>query len=178
MPNPLDREAELLLLGAALYLAQKVEFALYGISSHLSHFPEAQADRRLKILTGEKFLRGNLKDMRITLGQLTDVFGKKLLLASSDLDKFVEDRNFIVHNYFRHFHTKFGDRNKMESAEVFLQSFLERATSLIAVLEGLIVIIRETAARKENRTNEITLSETDIKNKNAYLDYVEKNYNL
>ena len=91
---------ECALVGAAIIAAQRVEFLLYGVISHLAGLPEHQ-NSRFRTLDPEKFLRGDAKDLKATLGQLVEWFGDKLLLTTEDLDKFVKDRNLIAHNYFR-----------------------------------------------------------------------------
>jgi len=80
--NQIEESAAL--LGAAMLSAQKLEFALYGIVSYLSHTPEAQKEKRFRDLTPEKFLRGNVEDLKATLGQLETAFGEKLLISTDD----------------------------------------------------------------------------------------------
>lgn len=60
----MDLIDECALLGAAILSAQKLEFTLYGIVAHLSHLPEAQKEKRFRDLTPERFLRGNIEDLR------------------------------------------------------------------------------------------------------------------
>ena len=88
------------LLGGCLIGVQKVEFVLYGIVAHLSHFPEAK-EKRFRELTPELFLRENPKELKSTLGQIEKAFGKKLNISGDDLTKFIDSRNLIAHNYYR-----------------------------------------------------------------------------
>ena len=92
----MDLIDECALIGAAILSAQKLEFALYGIVSHLS---DLQGDKRFRDLTPEKFLLGNINDLKVTFGQLEAAFGEKLLISSKDLKDFIKDRNLIAHNY-------------------------------------------------------------------------------
>jgi hypothetical protein len=88
----------LTLLGTAVLLAQKLEFALYGIVAHFSYLPEAQREKRFRELKPEAFLRGDPSDLKATLGQLVASFEKSLRLASNELDRLVKDRSLIAHN--------------------------------------------------------------------------------
>ncbi|MEY4520305.1 MAG: hypothetical protein RLZZ499_2905 [Cyanobacteriota bacterium] len=92
---------EYILLGAAIISAQKLEFALYGIVSHLSHLPEARKEKRFRELTPEEFLRGDMEDLKATLGQISTAFGDTLLMSNEELNQFIKDRNLIAHNYWR-----------------------------------------------------------------------------
>ena len=173
-----ERLDEMLALGTGLYLAQKFEFALYGVAAHLTHLPEAQNDRRLKSLNGENFLRGDTQRLKVTLGQLVKIFADRLLLASSDLDTLVEDRNLIVHNYYRHFHTQFDGQDRSSDAIDFLQDFTRRVEEFLSVLQGLIMLMKEALAQREGRRYELTVTDRDKRNKEAYLQYVNKHINL
>lgn len=90
---------ECALLGAAILSAQKLEFSLYGIVSHLSHLSEAQKEKRFSGFYIRKFLCANIDDLKVTLGQLASVFGEKLLIGTSELKDFIRDRNIITHSY-------------------------------------------------------------------------------
>ena len=94
------------LLGLALYGAQRVEFALYGIAAHASHTPAAQRERRFANLSGEKFLRGDPSELKATLGQLVTIFGDAFLIKTPDLIDFYERRNLIAHDFYRHFYMR------------------------------------------------------------------------
>ncbi len=164
---------EMAYIGTATYIAQKVEFALYGIVAHLSHLPEAQSDRRFKNLSGEKFLRGDITELKITLGQMESVFGKRLLIDSNAFIQFCEDRNLIIHNYYRLFHTNIQNGSKLDIDSIdFLLDFINRGERWLSIVRGLVVVMKEAAAEKEGRVGELVISEKDIEDKMAYNEHV------
>jgi hypothetical protein len=169
-----EKVREMALLGTAVLLAQKFEFALYGIVAHFSHLPEAQQEKRFRELKPEAFLRGDPSDLKATLGQLAARFGKPLLLASNELDRLVEDRNLIVHNYWRTFHLNVEGIDRRRDAEPFLISFISLADHLLKVLSGLLARLRIEAALKEGREGEITLGEGDLANMLLHLGHVHR----
>ena len=85
-------------IGTAILAAQRIEFLLYGIIAHIK--PESK-ERDKRHLTGESFLRGDVSDLRATLGQIAKVYGTEFLLSADDLEAFVKNRNLIVHDYWR-----------------------------------------------------------------------------
>ncbi|PYE35764.1 hypothetical protein C8J35_102146 [Rhizobium sp. PP-F2F-G38] len=169
-------DLEFRLLGLVLYTFQKIEFGLYGIAAHLSHLPEAQNDRRLASLTGEKFLRGDPRQFKVTFGQLVAVFSDVLMLSSPELHKIVENRNIIIHNYYRKFHTKFSDSLSDENKVTFLEKVLIEALEFLSVLQGLFVVLKEAAAKKEGRVQELVISDEDRQNRHAYFAYVARHH--
>jgi hypothetical protein len=165
---------EMALLGTAVLLAQKFEFALYGITACLAHLPEAQQEKRFRDLKPEAFLRGDPSDFKATLGQLAGRFGKPLLLASNELDQLVADRNLIAHNYWRTFHANIGGAGGRQDAGPFLTRFIALADHLLKVVSGLLTRLRIEAAVKEGREGEITLSEDDLVNMLLHLGHVHR----
>ena len=165
---------EMALLGTAVLLAQKFEFALYGIVANLSHLPEAQQEKRFRELKPEAFLRGDPSDLKATLGQLAARFGKPLLLASNELDRLVSDRNLIAHNYWRTFHLEIEGIERRRDAEPFLNSFISLADHLLKVISGLLTRLRIEVALKEGREGEITLSEGDLADMLLHLGHVHR----
>ena len=110
-------EKTILLLGACLYSVQRLEFGLYGLAAHYSHIQKAQANRQFKDLDPEKFLRGDLSDLRATLGQVARTFGEELKIEGDFLDGFLERRNVIVHRFWRYTNDRkddapFADRDQ------------------------------------------------------------------
>ena len=173
-----DTEAkirEMALLGTAVLLAQKFEFALYGIVAHLSHLPEAQQEKRSRDLKPEAFLRGDPSDLKATLGQLAARFGKPLLLTSKEFDRLVSDRNLIAHNYWRTFHLEIRGIERRRDAEAFLTEFISLADHLLKVISGLLTRLRIEAASKEGREGEVTLSKDDLANMQLHLGHVHRN---
>ncbi|HEY8095850.1 MAG TPA: hypothetical protein VIE65_07100 [Methylobacter sp.] len=155
----MDLIDECTLLGASLLAAQKFEFALYGIVSHLSHLPEAQKEKRFRDLTPEKFLHGNIEDLKATLGQLETAFGQKLLISTEELKVFIRHRNLIAHNYWRLTKPDIKNSEKLDDPELFLRRFLESCDKWAAISRGLLYVLIEAAAQKENRLSEINFSE-------------------
>lgn len=132
----MDLVDEYALIGAAILSAQKFEFTFCGIVAHLSHLPEAQKEKRFRELTPEKFLRGSLEDTKATLGQLEKTFGDKLLISTSDLKQFIEDRNLIAHNYWRLTKSHIKGARKLNDPESFLRGFLARCDQWSRILRG------------------------------------------
>ena len=157
------------LLGGCLIGAQKVEFALYGIVSHLSHLPEAK-EKRFRELTPELFLRGDPKELKSTLGQIEKVFGERLNLSCDDLSKFIDDRNLIAHNYYRMTRKGIRDAHQLDNPEGFLRDFLKSCGYWESVLNGLLYIIMVTLAERHDRKGEIKLSSRQIADMDVYLN--------
>lgn len=164
----MDLIDECALLGASILSAQKLEFALYGIVSHLSHLPEAQKEKRFRDLTPEKFLRGNIEDLKATFGQLETAFGEKLLISTSELKEFISDRNLITHNYWRLTKSNIKDGERLSDPEVFLKGFLGRCDQWASIIRGLLYVLMEAAAKKEERLSEINFSEQQQNDIKAY----------
>lgn len=159
-------------IGAAILSVQKFEFAIYGIVSHLCHLPEAQKDKRFRDLTPEKFLRGNTEDLRVTLGQLENAFGKKLLISTNELTDFIRDRNLIAHNYWRLTKTNIKEGEKLSDPEEFLMDFLVRCNQWTSIVNGLLCLLIKVSATKEDRLQEINFNEQQVSDITAYYDHV------
>ncbi|MEO0012938.1 MAG: hypothetical protein RLZZ535_1327 [Cyanobacteriota bacterium] len=153
---------EYILLGAAIISAQKLEFALYGIVSHLSHLPEARKEKRFRELTPEEFLRGDMEDLKATLGQISTAFGDTLLMSNEELNQFIKDRNLIAHNYWRLTKTSIRNADKLNDPEAFLKKFITNSDQWTAIVRGLLYKLMEAAAEKEGRTSEISFNEQQI----------------
>ena len=164
----MDLIDECALLGASIISAQKLEFALYGIVSHLAHLPEAQKEKRFRDLTPERFLRGNTEDLQATLGQLETTFGQKLLISTSELKGFISNRNLIAHNYWRLTKSSIKGGERLSDPEVFLREFLARCDQWTSIIRGLLYVLMEAAAKKEGRISEINFSEQQQKDIKAY----------
>lgn len=164
----MDLIDECALLGAAILSAQKLEFALYGIVSHLSHLPEAQKEKRFRDLTPEKFLRGNIEDLKATFGQLETAFGEKLLISTNELKDFIKDRNLIAHNYWRLTKSNVKDSEKLSNPEAFLRAFLARCDQWASIFRGLLYVFMKAAAEKEGRLAEINFTEQQLNDITAY----------
>ncbi len=159
----MDLIDEISLLGASILLAQKFEFVLYGIISHLSHLPEAKKEKRFRDLTPEKFLRGDTKYLKATLGQLESVFGYKLLLRSDKLKDYIDDRNLICHSYWRKTRSAIKGTENLADPEAFLRKFINNSDEWISIATGLMCVLMTAAAQKEGRFSEINFS---LKQKN------------
>ncbi|SKA16801.1 hypothetical protein SAMN05428963_10749 [Consotaella salsifontis] len=172
-PTPITSD-EITLIGAAIYQAQKVEWALYGIASHVSHLPAAQRKKRFKQINPEAFLRDDPADFKATLGEITAVFGDAFLISSPELEEFVDDRNLIVHNFYRLFHANIRDGHRREDPVGFLQDFILRGQQWHSIVRGLLVCLQERAAEKEGRMEELSLRDEDYAHKVAYLAHATK----
>lgn len=168
----MDITTECSLLGACLIAVQKVEFNLYGIAAHLSHLPEIK-EQRFRELTPEKFLRGDPKDLKATLGQIEKVFGEKLSISTDELTEFIEQRNLIAHNYYRLTRNGIRGAKQLPNPEEFLRGFLEQCGYWEKVLFGLLSLMLVAVAKKENRENEIKLSEDQVSAIQAYRSHFE-----
>lgn len=158
------------LLGLAMLVAQRVEFLLYGIASHLAHTPPGQKERRWRDLTPEKFLRGDPDELKATLGQLVEAFGEELLIQSPELVAFYRDRNRIAHDYTRLYKVKIRDVVAPGDGPTFLREFIERATLWEKVLHGALAELKMAAAKKEGREAEIRFTERDLEHIKIYRD--------
>jgi len=156
------------LLGLAMLVAQRVEFLLYGIASHLAHTPAGQNDRRWRNLTPEKFLRGSADDLKATLGQLVEAFGDTLLISSPELADFYRDRNLVAHDYTRLYKAKIRGTVSPGDGPTFLRAFIERATYWEKVLQGALALLKMGAAEKEGRQAEINFTERDLEHIEIY----------
>ncbi|EMO80419.1 hypothetical protein [Leptospira kirschneri] len=162
-------EIECTLLGLSLLMAQKVEFALYGIVAHISI-----KDKKFKNLTPETFLRGDLSNLKATLGQLKNYAGGKLLLSSNELQDFVDKRNLIVHNYWRLTKANIKNAEKLLNPEQFLRNFIDDCQRWTNILNGYIKMLMQSIAETENRTDEINFGEKERQEIEVYIDHVYK----
>jgi hypothetical protein len=149
---------EMALLGVAVLAAQKFEFALYGIIAHLSHLPEVKKEKRFRDLTPEKFLRGDIKYLKATLGQLGLAFGGLLMLNPNELKSYIDDRNLISHNYWRKTRSNIKGTVNLTNPEVFLNNFIASSDQWISIINGLLNMVINAAAEKEGRLSEINFS--------------------
>ncbi|MEN6629558.1 MAG: hypothetical protein ABFC42_07930 [Sulfuricella sp.] len=163
-------EESFLLLGLALYTAQKFEYGLYGIASHLSHLPVAKKDRRFTNLTPEIFLSSDPEHKacrKATLGQICELFGDSLLISGEELESFVASRNLIVHDFWREVNP-LKDSIGIQNPDEYLREFIEKGLQLTKVLHGLLSHMIEAAAKSQGRLDEIALTECDIENRKAF----------
>ena len=168
-----DDEAirEYALVGAAILDAQRIELLLYGIISHWS--PQARS-KRFKELDPEKFLRGNVEDLKATLGQLVKEFEDKKFLTTEDLHEFVNDRNLIAHNYYRLVKADIKGGKRLENPEKFLIEFAEKCNHWQKVLLGLIATMKKEMAMQAEQ--EVTLTEKERTNIEHYKWNNAENY--
>ena len=171
----MDLFDEAALVGGCLLCAQKLEFTLYGIVSHLSHLDEAKKEKRFRELTPEAFLRGSVSELKSTFGQIEKVFGNKLMLSSKELDSFLENRNTLVHNYWRLTHTNIRDGESLSNPKDFLNKFLQDAKNLEQIFNGLLWVLEDAFAKKEGRLDEIEKTQGKELQKQSYYEYVARN---
>ena len=156
------------LVGAAIISAQKLEFALLGAISHLSHLPEAKSDKRFRDLTPEKFLRGNPEDLKVTFGQMKAHFGEKLLISGDELNKLIKDRNLVAHSYWRLTETNIKDACKLTDPETFLVDFINRCEKWGHIFRGLVYSFQKAVAEKDGRQSEVKFNEQQEQDIKAY----------
>ena len=157
--NDPDGLAEYSRLGAAVIGAQRVEFVLYGLVSHLAQSPDHNS-RRFRGLDPDKFLRGDVEDLKATLGQLVHEFGDELLITTDELSEFVVNRNLIVHDYWRLTGAKIQGGARLDDPQRFLEKFAEQCSHWERVLRGLLALARKEAGRRFGE--EIVLDENEI----------------
>ncbi|TVL07769.1 hypothetical protein AYI82_12910 [Shewanella algae] len=166
---------ECTLLGESLLGAQKFEFALYGLVSHLSHVYDGKKDKRFTDITPEKFLRGTVDDLKLTLGQLETAFGKKLFISNDELSQFIKNRNLIAHNYWRLTKANVKGGEKLENPKEFLNSFINKCQYWQSVINGLLWLFMQAAAKNEGRVNEINFTEKQLNEIDCYRKHVDEN---
>ncbi len=169
---------ECALLGAALLSAQKLEFSLYGMVSHLSHLPEAKKEKRFRDFSPEKFLRGNLEDLKSTFGQLEVVFGERLLISTSELKCLIRDRNLIAHSYWRLTKANIRGGEGLSDPEKFLKEFLARCDQWAAIFNGLLYSLMLAAAEKEGRLLELNFTGQQLSDIEAYDAHLRRHYTV
>lgn len=163
-------EETFLLLGLALFCVQELEFALYGIASHLSHLPEAKKDNRFAKLTPNDFLSSDPEKKALrkaTLGQVCTLFGDLLLISGEELDQLVVDRNLIVHDFLRNVRPIRGVVS-ISNPNGFLMAFIINVERFNSGIRGLLSHLIEAIAKKEGRLDEIAVTDADIKNRKIF----------
>lgn len=166
-------EEDLYMLGVAIYEVQAFEFGLYGLASHCSHLPEAQSQKRLRELDPEKFLRGDISDLKATLGQIVKVFGESFLIACVELDHFIGKRNNIAHNIWRFTNSNLQP-SPIDDVKRYLKEFIAETKTWRTIIRGLITQMRVAAAEVEGRTDELSLSEDDKRCIDVFLEHAAK----
>lgn len=160
-----------LLLGKGLFHAQRVEFILYGIASHMGHLDEAKKDKRFAKITAKDFLSDAPEKRKLrtaTLGSVYKLFGDKLLLSGLPFDLFVQERNFFAHEFFRAL-----SRNPNMSEHLKrLNDFIDLAGLTEKALRGLLSELMEASAKKEGREGEFQILQDDEDNRKYYKAFV------
>jgi hypothetical protein len=166
----------LMLLGGAVCSAQKLEFGLYGIAAHCSHLPEARKDKRFANLNAKDFLSNEPEKRALrkaTLGQIAKLFANAFMLPLTELEELVERRNLIFHEFWREVTNKRGTSN-IADPKKFLVQFISDCEEWIAAIEGLISFLKEAAATKEGRLDEIQITEIEQIKRDKFLDMAKK----
>ena len=163
--------AECATIGAAVLAAQRVEFLLYGLVAHIRDDLK-QGDRRFSGLTPESFLRGNVSEMRATLGQLTRAYGENFLLSADDLTAFVKKRNLIAHDYWRLAKANIRDAEELQNPMAFVQGFLVDCQRWERLLRGVLANFRLAAARNVGDEGKAQLTADDLACMDEYHEHV------
>ena len=174
---PTTEIEEYAMVGAAVLASQRVEFLLYGLVAHLNDQARGQ-DRKFKHLNPEDFLRGDVRNLRATLGQLVKTFGDKLLLTTAELEQFVNDRNLIVHNYWRLTKSGIEGTKRLEEPEKLLMTFLHKCDHWEKVLRGLMVRMRIQIAKNVGNEENARITAEDQQYMEYYEGIVEKHLKL
>lgn len=162
--------SEFTLIGLATIGAQRVEFLLYGLGSHLVYLPD-YCGRRFRELDPEMFLRGDPNYLKETLGRLVEAFGEKLLLNEEEIRQFVEDRNPIAHNYWRLTKANIKSGHRLNDSEEFLVRFIYKCHHWEEVLKGLLTLARQEAASRKG--DDLILNVDELESAEYYRKQVE-----
>ena len=162
--------SEFALVGMAILGAQRVEFLLYGLGSHLVYLPEFQG-KRFRDLDPEMFLRCDPKDLKETLGGLAREFGDRLLLNEEEIRQFVDHRNLIAHSYWRLTKTNIEGGHRLEDPLAFLAQFINQCAHWEKVLKGLLALARQSLATQ--RGEDMALSDDEAESAEYYQQQVE-----
>ena len=128
-------------LGCAVLAAQRVEFLFYGLVAHFRD--ELKKDEaKFRGLTPEGFLRGDLANLRATLGQLARTYGKTLGLSPEELERFVKNRNLIVHDYWRLTKSDVQGAQTLGNPISFLQQFVADCRRWEEILMGVLATMK------------------------------------
>ena len=168
----IDLADEATMLGLCLIQCQRIELVLYGIAAHVTHLPAVATDGRFRNLDPEAFLRGDPRKLKATLGALRDALGDAVLLDKEELDAFVDDRNLLVHNYWRVFHWDINGAPRRTDAREFLLDFAARSTAWTEILNGLLTELLVAFAAKEGRSSEFKLTPDQVLSRAAYQAHV------
>ena len=158
------------MIGAAVLCSQRIEFLLYGLISHLGEDHKDQ-DKKFRNLDPEKFLRGNISDLKVTLGQLVDAYGDKFLLSTEDLVEFIKQRNLIVHSFWRLTKSNIRDSERLENPGQFLKNFLAKCEHWEKVLRGLMATMKVAISKKAEDQVESQITGEEQR----YMEYYEEN---
>lgn len=148
-------QIETFVVGAAVLASQRVEFLLYGLIAHVKDKIKNE-DKVFQGLTPENFLRGDPAALRATLGQLVRAFGDILPLTTKELKQFVEDRNLIVHNYWRLTKSGIRDGAHLENPLGFVIRFLNQCARWEEILKGILAYLRLSSAGGDEQKAGIT----------------------
>jgi len=161
---------ECLTIGAAVLAAQRIEFVLYGIVAHVR--PELKGRyKTFRKLTPESFLRGEVSELRATLGQLAKAYGTEFLLSEGDLTAFVKKRNLIVHDYWRLSQARIRGGQTLANPMEFLQGFLDDCQRWESILRGLLATMKLSVAVQIGELPPV-LDPDDLDYMDQYLQHV------
>lgn len=163
-PNLAD---ELILLGAAMLAAQKLEFALYGMAAHLK-----DKHRQFQNLNPEEFLRGDGTKTKATLGAIVGAFAPQLAINGDELDQVVRDRNLIAHDYWRMTRAKVEGGRSLENPKEFLNDFGLRCDKWGRICNGWIAIAISAAAEHEGSLGKVDHTPETVQAIEEYLAQV------
>ncbi|OQR30250.1 hypothetical protein BWR59_16965 [Pseudomonas sp. Bc-h] len=163
----LDLPDEMMLLGGAMLAAQKLEFVLYGMASHLK-----KRGGKFKNLDPEEFLRGDGSTTKATLGDIVREFASDFQIDSEELTRLVGDRNLIAHDYWRMTKAKIRGGRSLQDPEDFLFRFISRCESWTAKCEGWLQLAIATIAERDGRSDEFVVTPESTAKLLEYLKHI------
>ena len=158
-------------IGFAILAAQRVEFLLYGLVAHIRDDLK-QGNRKFCRLTPENFLRGDVSEMRVTLGQLASAYGDDFLLSADDLTAFVKKRNLIAHNYWRLSKANIRGAEQLQNPMAFVQEFIVDCQRWERILRGVLANFRLAAVRNVGDEDNAQLTADDLACMDEYHEHV------
>lgn len=161
-------------LGVAVSKAQTIEFALYGLLTHLKKDPKIVKDKRLLKLTPREFLSTNpeSKTLRMmTLGQLSEVLPNGFGIDPDFIQDYVSRRNLLVHDFMREINPKYASIEVIEPKS-FLKKFITDSDELQNILLGLLYVIMDQIAEKNDLSNRKPSGDDVDKAKAAFYSHV------
>ncbi|WP_421875982.1 hypothetical protein [Marinoscillum sp.] len=143
---------ELILIGASVLAAHRIEFLTQGLVAHFKNLPE---HKQFKNLNPRVFLddtESNKKLRRQTLGQIFRILSEESssLTLIDELDKYLQKRNLLIHDFWRTYYRNNNDYLISSEPVEFCKTFLEHSAKLEDFFKGLLYLIASHIANLNN----------------------------